>query len=42
MMAVLKYGEELFHHGVAPISYSWNVTEGRVLGLDLPTKQELA
>ena len=42
MMAVLKYGEELFHHGIAPISYSWNCTEGRVLALDIPTKQELA
>ena len=41
-MAVLKYGEELFHHGIAPISYSWNCTEGRVLALDIPTKQELA
>jgi len=42
MIAVLKYGDELFHHGVAPISYSWNVSEGRVLNLDIPTKQELA
>ena len=42
MMAVLKFGEELFHHGIAPISYSWNCTEGRVLALDIPTKQELA
>lgn len=41
-MAVLKYNDELFHHGVAPISYSWNCTEGRVLALDVPTKQELA
>ena len=42
MMAVLKYGDELFHHGIAPISYSWDVSEGRVLALDIPTKQELA
>ena len=41
-MAVLKFGEELFHHGIAPISYSWNCTEGRVLALDIPTKKELA
>ena len=41
MMAVLKYGEELFHHGIAPISYSWNCTEARVLALELPSKQEL-
>ena len=41
-MAVLKYGEELFHHGIAPISYSWEVSDGRVLALDIPTKQELA
>jgi hypothetical protein len=38
MMAVLKFGEELFHHGIAPVSYSWNATEGRVLALDIPTK----
>ena len=42
MLAVLKYGDELFHHGIAPISYSWTCTEGRVLSLDFPTKQELA
>jgi len=42
MLAVLKYNDEHFHHGVAPISYSWNVTENRVLNLDIPTKQELA
>ena len=42
MIAVLKFGEELFHHGIAPISYSWECNEGRVLSLDLPTKQELA
>lgn len=42
MLAVLKHGDELFHHGIAPISYSWNCTEGRVLALDTPTKQELA
>jgi len=41
-MAVLKFGEELFHHGIAPISYSWNCTESRVLAFDIPTKQELA
>lgn len=42
MMAVLKHEDELFHHGIAPISYSWSCSEGRVLALDIPTKQELA
>jgi hypothetical protein len=42
MLAVLKYNDEPFHHGVAPISYNWNVTESRVLNLNIPTKQELA
>lgn len=38
MMAVLKHDDELFHHGIAPISYTWSVSESRVLDLDLPTK----
>jgi hypothetical protein len=41
-IAVLKYNQEYFHHGIAPISYDWNCTQSRVLQLDLPTKQELA
>ena len=41
-IAVLKYGHEYFHHGVAPISYNWNSTQPKVLHLDIPTKQELA
>ena len=39
-IAVLKYNQEYFHHGIAPISYNWNCTTPRVLHLDLPTKQE--
>ena len=42
MIAVLKHNDEFFHHGIAPVSYTWTVSETRVLDLDLPTKQELA
>ena len=39
---VLKYNNEYFHHGIAPISYNWNCNPERVLQLDIPTKQDLA
>jgi hypothetical protein len=42
VQAVLKFNEEYFNHGIAPISYNWNCTQSRVLNLELPTKQELA
>jgi len=42
LSAVLKYEHEYFHHGIAPISSSWNCTQARVLRLSLPSKQELA
>lgn len=36
MNAVLKHGPEYFNHGIAPLSYSWNVTSTRTLNLELP------
>ena len=42
VQAVLKFNEEYFNHGIAPISYNWNCTQTRVLSLDLPSKQELS
>lgn len=42
VQAVLKFNDEYFNHGVAPISYNWNCTQSRILNLDLPSKQELA
>ena len=39
---MLKFHDEYFNHGIAPISYNWNCTQARVLNLDLPSKQELA
>jgi hypothetical protein len=34
--AVLKYQNEYFNHGIAPISYSWETNNGRVLEIQLP------
>lgn len=42
VQAVLKFNEEYFNHGIAPISYNWNCTNPRAVNLELPTKQELA
>lgn len=36
--AVLKYNNEYFTHGVAPISYTWESNNGRVLQLELPNE----
>lgn len=41
MQAVLKFNDEYFHHGVAPVSFNWNCTQSGVLNLDLPSKQDL-
>jgi hypothetical protein len=42
VQAVLKFNEEYFNHGIAPISYNWNCTNPRAVNLELPSKQELA
>lgn len=42
VIGILKYGEEIFNQGIAPISYSWNCTEYNVVSLALPSKQDLA
>ena len=38
MFAILKYKDETFTHGIAPISYSWNSSNQNVLSLNLPQK----
>jgi len=38
---VLKYGQEYFNHGIAPISYSWQTKTPDTVALNFPTKQEL-
>jgi hypothetical protein len=34
--AVLKHDQEYFNHGIAPLSYAWDTTASRTLGLELP------
>jgi|LauGreDrversion4_2_1035121.scaffolds.fasta_scaffold13347_2 hypothetical protein len=36
LMAILKFNEETFTHGIAPISYSWNISNPSVIQLNLP------
>lgn len=38
LIAILKYNEETFTHGIAPISYSWNISNPSILHLNLPHK----
>ncbi len=40
--AVLKHGKEYFNYGIAPISYSWNCSQSKVLGLEIPLIQDKA
>ena len=42
LIAVLKYNNELFTHGIAPISYSWNCSNPTILQLSLPAKSNEA
>ena len=34
---MLKFEDEYFNVGLAPVSYSWNCTHPRVLALEVPT-----
>lgn len=36
MNAVLKFGKENFIHGIAPISYSWNSSNTRIVTIQYP------
>lgn len=36
LIAVLKYENENFSHGIAPLSYNWESSDGRVVSLQLP------
>lgn len=38
MFAVLKYNEEIFTNGLAPVSYSWNSSNHNVLAITFPSK----
>lgn len=38
MFAILKFNDETFSHGIAPISYSWNTSNQNVLTLNLGSK----
>jgi len=40
--AVLKYGEETFNFGIAPISYSWTTNSSATLHLEQPSHSDLA
>jgi len=40
LVAILKFEEETFTHGIAPISYSWNVSSPSTLQLNLPRAPE--
>lgn len=38
MNAVLKFNNEYFDHGIAPVSYDWSVNSARVVNLEIPTE----
>jgi len=41
LIGVLKYRDEYFSHGIAPISYSWNCSQSHILQLQFPSKHEV-
>lgn len=41
IIGILKYNQETFTHGIAPISYNWNSSNPVVLSLNLPTKSDI-
>ncbi len=41
LIALLKYQNEYFTHGIAPISYAWNCTSPTILSLSLPAKSDI-
>lgn len=38
MIAVLKFNNEYFDFGIAPVSYNWSVNSARVVSLEIPTE----
>lgn len=40
MLGILKYQQETFTHGIAPISYAWNCSNPNVLQLNFPSKSD--
>ena len=41
LIGVLKYHQETFTHGIAPISYQWNCSNPNILSLNFPSKQDI-
>jgi len=41
MIGILKYYQETFTHGIAPISYSWNCSNPNILSLSIPSKADI-
>jgi hypothetical protein len=41
MIGILKYYQETFTHGVAPISYNWNCSNPNILSLNFPSKSDI-
>ena len=41
LIGILKYHDETFTHGIAPISYQWNTSNPGVLSLNYPSKSDL-
>ena len=41
LIALLKYQNEYFTHGIATISYAWNCTSPTILSLSLPAKSDI-
>jgi hypothetical protein len=36
LLAILKYQNQTFTHGIAPISYAWNVSNPNILSISTP------
>jgi len=41
LIGILKYQQETFTHGIAPISYSWNCSNPNILSLSFPSKTDI-
>jgi hypothetical protein len=41
LIGILKFNNETFTHGIAPISYSWNASNPNILQLTTPSKGEI-
>ena len=41
LIGILKFHQETFTHGIAPISYNWNCSNPNILSLSIPSKQDI-